>query len=106
MALRKFVSDIYKLAVILKKPHKLRQTFYPRILFPTIYFIFTLSSFIMLFFVLNKIFISPKSNLKTEIYFPAILFILFIGYFSFHLLFFFCFYFKYITFNKNSISLF
>jgi hypothetical protein len=65
-----------------------------------------LSSLTILFFVFNKIFISPKSNLKTEIYFPAILFILFIGYFSFHLLFFFCFYFKYITFTKNSISIF
>ncbi len=60
----------------------------------------------MLAFVFIKIFVSPKSNLKTEIYFPGIFFILFIGYFTFHLLYFFCFYFKYVLLNKKSISIF
>ncbi|MEM0575817.1 hypothetical protein [Flavobacterium polysaccharolyticum] len=84
----------------------MKKIFYPRILFPTIKFIFAISSLTMLVYVILKIFEKSMSSLKTSVLFSAFFFIFFIGYFTFHLLYFFCFYFKYVVIKKNTISIF
>ncbi len=65
-----------------------------------------MSSLTMLVYVILKIFGKSMTNLKTSVLFSAFFFILFIGYFTFHLLYFFCFYFKYVVIEKNTISIF
>lgn len=65
-----------------------------------------MSSVTMLGYVFLKIFGKSMTNLKTSVLFSAFFFILFIGYFTFHLLYFFCFYFKYVVIEKNTLSIF
>ena len=60
----------------------------------------------MLGYVFLKIFGKSMTNLKASVLFSAFFFILFIGYFTFHLLYFFCFYFKYVVIEKNTLSIF
>jgi hypothetical protein len=101
-----YVFSQTDVAVILKTRSKLKKIFYPRILFPTIKFIFAMSSLTMLMYVILKIFEKSMTSLKTSVLFSAFFFIFFIGHFTFHLLYFFCFYFKYVVIEKNTISIF
>ena len=65
-----------------------------------------MSSVTILGYVFLKIFGKSMTDLKTSVLFSAFFFILFIGYFTFHLLYFFCFYFKYVVIEKNTLSIF
>lgn len=60
----------------------------------------------MLTFTILKLIGSFKTNNFGELLFPAIVFILFIGYFTFHLTYFFCFYYKYIIIDEKTFSIF
>ncbi len=84
----------------------MKTTYFPKIFFPTIKLIFAIAILMMLVFIVLKIFVNPETNLKTEIYVSAFFLIMFFGYFSFHLLYFFCFYFKYIIIDNNTLSIF
>ena len=60
----------------------------------------------MLSFTIIKLIEKFNTNNYGELLFPAIFFILFIGYFTFHLTYFFCFYFKYIIIDERTFSIY
>ncbi|MGV8992981.1 MAG: hypothetical protein ACOH1O_02680 [Flavobacterium sp.] len=85
---------------------KSKKVFYPKIVFPTINLLFSIATFTMLIFtILNLAELFNESN-SGESLFSAVIFILIIGYFTFHLAYFFCYYFKYIVLDGKIFSIF
>lgn len=68
--------------------------------------IFITGFFYFLFLGIVKFIDKPKSHIDSGFIISAIVFSLFIGYIIFHLGYFFCFYFKYISLTENEISIF
>ena len=84
----------------------MKKVFYPKILFPIIKLLLIIAFFILLIFTILKLNEKFRTNNYGEILFPAIFFILFIGYFTFHLTYFFLFYFKYIIIDEKTFAIF
>lgn len=83
----------------------MKKTFYPKILFPTVKLIFTVF-FLVLFCKSVSILFDKSKRIESGFWFFAIIFLLFLGYFTFHLAYFFCFYFKSVTVEKERLSIF
>lgn len=84
----------------------MKKKFYPKILFPTIKSAFIVG-FVLLFFQALKVFFTKISlNFDFGLFLAALFFVLFSGYFVFHLYYFFSFYFKYLEIEDNYISIF
>lgn len=85
----------------------MKKTFYPKLFFPLIqllYVVFLLLSFILLqSFIFGDLFTNPN---KHDRLFEAIIFELFIAYFTFHFIYYFCFYFKIVQIELNQFSTF
>lgn len=84
----------------------MKKIFYPKILFPTIKLIFIIGLLYFLFFVFYKFNEKSNSSFDSGFVLSAIVFSVFLGYFIFHLGYFFCFYFKYVSLNENELSIF
>ena len=84
----------------------MKKLFYPKILFPSIKLIFITGFFYFFFLGIVKFIDKPKSHIDSGFIISAIVFSFFIGYIIFHLGYFFCFYFKYISLTENEISIF
>jgi hypothetical protein len=84
----------------------LRKKFYPKILFPGIKVAFIIG-FVLLFFQASKVFFIKMSlNFDFGFFLAALFFILFSGYFVFHLSYFFSFYFKYLVIEDKNLTIF
>jgi hypothetical protein len=83
----------------------LKKILYPKFLFPTLKLIFTVS-FLVLFCLVIVILFDKSKNKDFGFWLSAIFFLLFLGYFSFHLAYFFCFYFKIVTIEHKTLSIF
>lgn len=81
----------------------MKKHFFPKIIFPAIYLFFI--SFLV-FFLIKSIGVIKEKSIDTNIIFSGIIFLLFIGYFTFHLIYFFSFYFKYALVKENTILIF
>ena len=84
----------------------MKKTFYPKILLPLIKLIFIIGFFYFLFLVIIKFIDKPKSNIDSGFIISAVVFSLFICYIIFHLGYFFCFYFKWVSIFERNISIF
>lgn len=83
----------------------MKKTFYPKILFPTVKLIFTVF-FLSLFCLSILLLFNESKRTESGFWFSVIIFILFSGYVTFHLAYFFCFYFKKVTIEKDTLSIF
>lgn len=84
----------------------MKKIFYPKILFPTIKLLFIIGLLYFLFFVFYKFNEKSNSSFDSGFVLSAIVFSVFLGYFIFHLGYFFCFYFKYVSLTEKEISIF
>jgi vacuolar-type H+-ATPase subunit I/STV1 len=84
----------------------LKKTFYPKIIFPTIKLIFIVGFLVLLFSIIVKFFEKLNSRIDFDFILPALIFILFIGFFTFQFGYIFCFYFKWVSLCDNKIAIF
>lgn len=87
--------------VFVGKISNMKKRFLPRVFFPTIQF---LAILFFLFIHLVIIYLSPKDNAND--YFGFIFINILWGSFTFNIAYFFCFYFKYVTIEDNTLSIF
>lgn len=78
--------------------------FYPKLIFPTLKFVFIIGIIFFLAYIIKFFF--EKANKDSDLIFGLLFFILFFGYFVFHLSYFFSFYFKYVEIDTKYISIF
>jgi hypothetical protein len=84
----------------------LKKVFYPRIFFPIIKLIFFVGFLVLLFHCIIILYENFIANINFDLIVPALIFILFIGFFTFQFGYVFCFYFKRVSLIDNKISIF
>jgi hypothetical protein len=84
----------------------MKKKYYPKILFPSLKLAFILWVFLFFMFIIFKLFENTTSKPQVEIILSGSFIVFLFGYLTFHLTFFFCFYFKYIITENNTISIF
>lgn len=84
----------------------MKITFFPKILFPSINLTFFVGWIVLLFYLITKLCEILTSNIDFDLIVPAIIFVLFIGFFTFQFGYVFCFYFKWVSLIDNKISIF
>ncbi len=84
----------------------MRKKFFPKILFPAIKFAFIVGIAFLFYKSLEVIYAKVFLDFDFGLFLAALFFVLFSGYFVFHLSYFFSFYFKYVVVDDENLSIF
>ena len=84
----------------------MKKKFFPKILFPTTKFAFIVGITFLFYKSLEVFYAKVFLDFDFGLFLSALFFILFSGYFVFHLLYFFSFYFKYVVIDGENLSIF
>lgn len=84
----------------------MKKTFYPKIIFPSIHLTLFVGFFVLLLFVIIKLYQNLISSIDLDFILPALIFVLFISFFTFQFGYGFSSNFKVVSLSINKISIF